>query len=252
MAQSAKPTRLEPQTLRAFEAYIREAEAEMKHTFRGSGSFLWSDASSERARQIRAGQIVAQFWSGKGPLKVPNGLIHDWVAAAFLPATSLKKTLALIQDYDNHKNIYKPEVIDSKLISQHHNNYRIYLRLLKKKIMTVVLDTDHNVQYRSLDPKRWICRSCTTRIAEVENVGSPKETVLFPDTGHGFLWRLNSYWRFEEQDESVCLECRAISLTRDVPVGLGWIIEPIIQRLPKESLIKTLESTRAALQPGAR
>ena len=81
----------------------------------------------------------------------------------------------------------------------------------------------------------------------MENAGSPNETVLPPDTGYGFLWRLNSYWRFQERDGGVCLECRAISLSRDVPFGLGWIFEPIIQTLPKESLIKTLESTRHAL-----
>jgi len=252
MAQSAKPTQLKPQTLGAFEAYIREAKAEMGQTLLGGGSFLWSDASSERAQQILTGEIVAQFWLGQGPVKVPNGLIHDWIGAAFLPATSLKKTLALIQDYDNHKYIYQPEVIDSKLISHHQNDFRIYLRLLKRKIMTVVLDTDHKVHYRSLDPTRWTCRSYTTRIAEVENAGSPKEIVLPPDSGYGFLWRLDSYWRFQERDGGVCLECRAISLTRDVPLGLGWIIQPIIQNLPKESLIKTLEDTRQALHAKAK
>ncbi len=247
MAQSAKPTLLEPQTLEAFEAYIRKAEAEMKKTLLRSHSFLWSDANSERAQQVHRGQIVAQFWSGRAPFKVPNGLIHDWIGAAFLPGTNLKETLALIQDYDNHKNIYKPEVIDSKLINRHKNDFQIYLRLLKKKILTVVLDTDHEVHYRTLDATRWVCRSYTTRTAEVENAGSPNETVLPPDTGYGFLWRLNSYWRFQERDGGVCLECRAISLSRDVPFGLGWIFEPIIQTLPKESLIKTLESTRHAL-----
>jgi hypothetical protein len=195
---------------------------------------------------------VARYWSGQGPVKVPNGLIHDWIGAAFLPDTKLKHTLALIQDYDNHKNVYKLDVLDSKLISHRDNDFQIYLRLLKKKIMTVVLDTDHEVHYRSVDPTRWICRSCTTRIAEVENAGSPKEKVLPPDTGYGFLWRLNSYWRFQERDGGVWLECRAISLTRDVPFGLGWIIEPIIQKLPKESLINTLESTRQALHAEAK
>jgi hypothetical protein len=74
--------------------------------------------------------------------------------------------------------------------------------------------------------------------------------VLPPDTGHGFLWSLYSYWRFEERDGGVYIECRAISLTRDVPFGLGWALEPIIQKLPRESLIKTLEDTRKALQAG--
>jgi len=248
MAQSAKPTQLKPQTLEAFEAYIGKAEAEMKKTLVPGSSFLWCDASAERAQKVHQGQIVAQFWSGQGPVRVPSGLIHDWIGAAFQPAANLKETLALIQDYDNHKNVYKPEVMDSKLVSHRDNDFRIYLRLLKKKILTVVLDTDHEVHYHSLDPKRWACRSYTTRIAEVENPGSPKETVLAPDTGYGFLWRLNSYWRFQERDGGVYLECRAISLSRDVPLGLGWIIEPIIQKLPKESLIKTLESTCNALR----
>lgn len=238
--------------MEAFETYIRKAEAEMKPAALSRGSFLWSDATSERARQVQGGEIVAQFWSGQEPGRVPNGLIHDWIGAAFVSATNIKQTLALIQDYDHHKIIYTPEVIDSKLLSHDGNDFRIYLRLLKKKILTVVLDTDHDVHYGSVDPKRWFCHSHTTRIAEVENAGSPQETVLPPDSGYGFLWRLNSYWRFQERDAGVYLECRAVSLTRDVPFGLGWIIDPIIQVLPKESLIKTLESTRVALRAGMK
>jgi hypothetical protein len=37
-----------------------------------------------------------------------------------------------------------------------------------------------------------------------------------------------------------------------VPFGLGWIMEPIIQKLPKESLVNTLEATRRALQAELR
>jgi hypothetical protein len=108
------------------------------------------------------------------------------------------------------------------------------------------------VHYRSLDRLRWVCRSYTTRISEVEHAGSPEERVLPPDTGYGFLWRLYSYWRFQEREGGAYVECRAISLTRDLPLGLGWIIEPIIQKLPKESLIHTLEATRRALLAEAR
>jgi hypothetical protein len=247
MPKTASTVRLKPQTLQSFDSYIADAEAAMEQTLKGQAPFLWSDTNSERARQVRGGEIVAQFWSGRGPVKVPAGLIHDWIAAAFIPDTTVKKTLALLQDYDNHKNTYQPEVIASKLIKRQGNHFQIYLRLLKQKIMTVVLDTDHDVHYRSLDLSRWICRSYTTRVAEVENAGSPKETILPPDTGYGFLWRLYSYWRFQEIEGGVYLECRAISLTRDVPFGLGWIIEPIIQKLPKESLMHTLECTRQAL-----
>lgn len=247
MAQTVKRVQLRPQTAEAFEAYIREAEAAMEQTPSADVPFLWSDSDSERTQKVRDGHVVAQFWNGQGPTKVPNGLIHDWIGAALIPGTTVEDTLALIQDYDNHKNIYQPEVVASRLISHHDNDFQIYLRLLKKKVVTVVLDTDHEVHYRPLDRARWICRSHTTRIAEVEDAGSPKERVLPPDTGYGFLWRLYSYWRFQEREGGVYLECRAISLTRDVPFGLGWAVEPIIQKLPKDSLIHTLEATRQAL-----
>lgn len=252
MAQNAKPVQLNPQTLAAFDAYIHHAETEAKQTLRESGLFLWSDFNSERVQKVRAGQVVAQFWSGRGPVKVPSGLIHDWIAAAFIPKSTIQEIFGVIQDYDNHKNIYKPEVLNSKLISRQDDDFQIYLRLLKKKIITVVLDTDHEVHYRLVGPTRWVCHSYTTRIAEVENAGSQDERVLQPDTGYGFLWRLFSYWRFEQRDAGVVVECRAISLTRNVPVGLGWAIEPIIQKLPKESLINTLAATRQALHAGVR
>ena len=247
MAQTAKPVQLNPRTVEAFEAYIRRAEKEMQETLREPAPFLWSQQQPERAGEVARGQIVAQFWSGRGPVKVPGGLIHDWIAAAFILDSTIQEVFAVIQDYDNHKNIYKPEVVDSKLIRREGNDFLIYLRLLKKKIITVVLDTEHEVHYRAVARTQWECRSYTTRIAEVENAGSKDERVMQPDEGYGFLWRLYSYWRFEERERGVVVECRAISLTRDVPFGLGWAIEPIIQKLPKESLINTLEATRRAL-----
>jgi hypothetical protein len=246
MSEEVQPVQLRPDTLQAFERYIEEAETAMQQTLH-SAVFLWSARVPRRARQVREGKIVAEFWSGKAPVKVPSGLIHDWIGAAFIPDTNVGCVLDLIQDYDNHKNIYRPEVIDSRLISRHGNVFQIYLRVLKKKIITVVLDTDHHVRYFPLDAAHWSCHSCTTRTAEVDDAGKPNETVQPADTGFGFLWRLNSYWRFEERDGGVCIECRAVSLTRDIPVGLGWIIEPIVRSLPRESLIATLRATRDAL-----
>ena len=247
MAQTAGPVQLKHQTTDAFEAYVHEAEAKMTPSLEGSEPFLWSDLTPKRSQQLRKGEIVAQLSMGKELVRVPDGLIHDWVGAAWIPGTTVKQTLLLVQDYDNHKRVYKPDVIDSKLLSHQGNDFKIYLRLLKKKIITVVLDTDHDVHYSPLGPTRWFCRSYTTRISEVEDAGKPKEKVVPPDTGYGFLWRLDSYWRFEERDGGVYVETRAISLTRDVPAGLGWIIEPIVRKLPKQSLINTLTATRKAL-----
>lgn len=246
MAEEVQPVTLKPETLDAFRQYIREAEAGMEATLDGE-AFLWSDGSPKRLQRLRKGEITAEFWSGKGPVHVPAGLIHDWIGAAFIPGANLESTLARMQDYDNHKNIYKPEVIDSKLINRKGDHFHIFLRVLKKKIITVVLDTDHEVRYHSLSQCRAVCRSATTRVAEVDNAGKPDELVHPADTGYGFLWRINSYWLLEERDGGVFLECRAISLTRDVPFGLQWIIAPIVRTLPRESLMHTLKATRDAL-----
>jgi len=247
MAQTASIVQLRPETLEAFVSYVRDAEAAMAPSLDGSASFLWSDENADRAHHVRRGDILSQLWAGQAPVRAPNGLIHDWIGAASIPGTTIGKTLACVQDYDGHKNIYKPEVMDSRLISHHGDDYIIYLRLLKKKVITVVLDTDHDVHYQRVQNGQWFCRSCTIRVAEVDDAGTAKEKVHPPDTGYGFLWRLNSYWRFMGTGDGVTVECRAISLTRDVPLGLGWIVEPIIKNLPRDSLVNTLKATRRAL-----
>ncbi len=108
MAQTAKPVELRPQTVEAFRAYIQSAEAKIKQTLGSGDLFLWSDGNPEIAHQISAGQIAAQFWSGQGPVKVPYGLVHDWVAAGFIVGTTVKDVLAVIQDYDNYRKSTNP------------------------------------------------------------------------------------------------------------------------------------------------
>ena len=247
MSQTVSVVQLKPETLDAFQSYVREAEAAMQTALEGRSPFLWSDENPERARRVRKGEIPAQLWAGDAPVHVPGGLIHDWIGAVCIPHTTIAKTLARVQDYDNHKNIYKPEVIDSRLLSHHGNDFTIFLRLLKKKIITVVMDTEHDVHYQRLSDDRWLLRSYTTRACEVDDAGTPKEKIHPPDTGYGFLWRLYSYWKFMAEGDGVIVECRAMSLTRDVPLGLGFIVEPIIKNLPRESLINTLRATRQAL-----
>jgi hypothetical protein len=231
--------KLEPETAEAFRTYIERTERALD----SRPDFLWCDAA-----RAKAGELVVSP-TGKSPeIKVPRGLIHDWVGCAFIPGATLSQTLAMVQNYDRHKDVYKPEVIDSRLRSRDGNDYRIFLRLLKKKVITVVLNTEHDVRYFPVSATRARSRSYTTKIAEVENAGKRDERELPPGSGHGFLWNLDSYWRFAERDGGVYIECQAVSLTRDVPAGLGWLIEPIIRNLPRESLANTLKATRSALE----
>lgn len=234
---------LKPQTTEAFDRYIQQTEQRLD----GRKNFLWADESPDRAHLIRKNGTLVQPHGTNPVTKVPGGLVHDWVGSAFLPGVTVAQTVALVQDYNRHKDVYKPEVVDSRLLSHDGTSYRVFLRLVKKQVITVTLATEHDVEYTQAGPSRWRSASRTTKIAEVQDAGKASEHEQAPGKGQGFLWRLNSYWRFEERDGGTWVECEAISLTRDVPTGLGWIIEPIIRNLPKDSLENTLKSTRAAL-----
>lgn len=246
-AVPAAATQLKKQTLQAFDRYVSATETRLEEKRHNGGSFLWVDQSSDRLKEVRQGQVVTQPWSGKGDLDVPDGLIHDWIGAVFIPGATLSNTLAWVQDYNRHKEFYQPEVLDSRILSRSGNEFKIYLRLKKKKIITVVLDTEHDVRYFPLDSARCYSRSYSTKIAEVEDPGKPGERRLPVGDDHGFLWRLYSYWSFQERDGGVYVECQALSLTRNVPFGLAWLIEPIIRQLPQQSLANTLRATRDAV-----
>jgi hypothetical protein len=237
---------LQLHTVEGFDRYIGVAEARLDRQAHSPG-FLSVDGADGRKAAVRRGEAIAEPWAGTGDIDIPDGSIHDWTGAIFIPGATLVKTLALAQDYDSHKAIYKPEVQDSRLLSRTGDEFRVYLRLLKKQVITVVLNTNHDVRYFPLDAARCYSQSHSTRIAEVDNPGEPDEREMQPGRDHGFLWRLNSYWRFEERDGGVYVECEAISLTRSVPVGLGWLVNPIVRTLPRESLENSLRTLRQAL-----
>ena len=201
----------------------------------------------ERRQRIHNGEVLVEPATGKALTEVPDGLIHDWVGAVFVWGVSLATTLEHVRDYDHARTLHH-DVLDSHILSHHGNDYRVFMRLIKKKVITVVLDTEHDIRYTPIDATHWRSESRTTKIAEVENAGKRDEHELPPGTGHGFLWKLDTFWRFQERDGGTWIECEAISLTRDIPTGLGWIIEPIIRSLPRDSLENTLRETAAALR----
>ncbi len=230
-----------------FRRYIEEVEAGFTARIDGRRPFLWVDENDAREAAVRQQGIVVEPSSGKKGKSVRKGLIHDWTAAAFLPDATVTRVVAVVTDYDNHVETYKPEVTDSKLLQRDGADYHVFLRLKKKKVLTAVLDTEHRAEYKPLDDLRWFGISRSVRIQEVRGAGSPRESLKPVGQDNGFLWKLNVYWRFAQVSGGAVAECRAVSLTRDVPFGLGWVIRPIVQSLPRESLENTLRATRRAV-----
>ncbi len=256
------PVELKQRTLDAFERYARLTQAHNDLELRQGDRFLWVDGLPEAPREtayarLRGGQIVIERLEtredGK-PIPCPDGLIHHWVGLIFIPGATLEQTLRLVQDYDQHAALYKPDVMRSKLLERHGNDFKVYLRFHRKKVITVVLDTEHEVHYFQLDATHAHSRSTATRIAEVESPGKANEREKPVGNDGGYLWRLETWWRFLEGDGGVYVQSESVSLTRDIPKGLGWLVGPFVNSIPRETLTFTLRATRAALQrkPAAR
>jgi hypothetical protein len=245
---------LRPTTVHAFESYVRVVEALNDKSLRESG-FLWVDElsspqSGDAYRELKNGAIEMRRMNSSDPGKssdIPGGMIHDWEGIVFIPGAKLDQVLKLLQDYNEHAKYYTPDVERAKLESRDGDHFRVYLRFRRKKIVTVVLNTQHDVTYYRDSPTRAHSRSSAIRIAEVEHPGSVREKEKAPGNDNGYLWRMETWWRMEEKDGGVYVQNEAVTLTRDIPTGLAWLIEPFISSIPKETLEFTLGATRKAV-----
>ncbi len=253
VAVLANAAEMKRETSHAFDEYVKMAEAAMDRDI-AAGVWLRADALAATRRsdayaKLRSGDLLIDRAQGNEPVKAPGGgLIHDWIATEFIPGATLEQTFAVVHDYDHLEKYYAPDVVRSKLVSSKDDELTLYMRLRRKKVVTVVLDTDYFVRYFRPDPNHFYSRSHSIRISEVENAGKRDERDLPNGDGHGFLWRMDSYWHFVQADGGVYVECRVISLTRDIPTGLGWMIGPFIESIPRESLKFTMDATRTAVE----
>jgi hypothetical protein len=221
--------KLSPESDRAFDAYIKIAESQL-------------DWHTHIALDKNLSVTIAPA-APNPTVDLPGAIIHDWAGAVFVPHTTVEKALTVLQSYDDYKRIYTPQVTESKLYGHQGNHWQSYLKLYKRALLPAIFDTEYDVEYRELDRMRWAVLSRSTKVAEIDG-----GQVLPVGTGHGYLWRLNAYWLLEQRPEGVYLECRAISMSRDIPLGLAWAIKPLIVSLPRDSLQQTLDATARALR----
>jgi hypothetical protein len=252
---NAGDLRLSAETSAAFERYVRltdvRNDAELK---RGTG-LLWIDGLPDAEKQaaydaVRRGEVKVQkleTLDDGQEVKCPGGLIHHWAGVAFIPGATVDDVLAVLQDYDHQATYYAPDVERSKLESRDGDHFRVFLRFRRHKVITVVLDTEHDVHYFRDAPGRAHSRSSAVRIAEVENPGAASEREKESGDDDGFLWKMETWWRIEQTDGGVYVQSEVASLTRGIPSGLGWLIGPFVNSIPKETLAFTLEATGKAV-----
>jgi hypothetical protein len=252
---TALAAELKQETVAAFDRYVGLVEARIAAELADENRFLVLDTSDERTRQarladLRAGRLVIERLEardGGHHVDVPDGLIHHWVGLVFVPGGTAADAAALLKDYERHDEVFQPAVQRSRVLSQNGDSFRVYLRFFMKKVLAVTLNSDHEARFTTVSPRRAHSRIVSTRIQEVEHAGTAEERERPIGRDGGYLWRINSYWRFDERDGGVYVQCESVSLSRGIPLGFGWLVGPFVTSIPRESLTFTLETTRKVL-----
>ena len=251
-ASEPTPVTLRHPTLEAFDRYVALTDARNEAELRGGHAVLWVDALPEERRSeayaaMKRGDVVIERLETRDngqPIHCPGGLIHHWVGSVFIPGATLAQTLALVEDYDHHTQVYAPYELRSKILVHDDGHFKVLFRFLRKKIITVVLDAVFDIDYHTVDATHAWSRSRTVSVRQIEGHDTPHESALPEGDDGGYLWGMVTYWRFLERDGGTYVQSESVSLTRTVPAAVAWLVDPFIKEIPRESLEAILKDTR--------
>jgi hypothetical protein len=253
-ASASEEAKLQPRTLQSFSKYVEAVEARRAKEIAQAQPFLQLNRqpAAEQARimaQLRRGEVHVERAApardaANAEITIDSGSINHWRGTAFIPNVSLDDVLKVLQEpqSDKHK---QEDVISSRVVSRDGDSQKVYLRLKRTKFVTVVYDTEYDVDYKRLAPDRALSNSISTKIVEIEHAGTPRERALPEGDDHGYMWRLNSYWRYQQLPDGVLVEVESLTLSRDLPPIIGPLIRPIVNSTARESMTRTLASVRA-------
>lgn len=227
-----------------FNAYIGTIESRLAQQHQSPTEFLDPAAltASDNVR-LRGGHLVIERLTPAAGTALPGALLHHWRGTAFIPNAKAASFERLLKDFDAYPQYFSPEVMRARLIAQHDDDFQVQMRVRQKHVITVVLDTTCDVIFGKLDEDHGYSTSRSVRISEVES--SDAQRAL-----DGVLWRMNTYWSYEERDGGLYIQIESVSLTPSIPDGLGWAIGPYVESIPRESLEFTLRSVCTALRGG--
>jgi hypothetical protein len=251
----AHAAELKPATVEAFERYRRIAEATIEQDTSSPDRFLHVFHGDAAARSkadvlLRRGEVVVdrlRATDNGHRIEVPDGLIHHWIGSIFVPNVTLRTAVAVLQDFDQHADLFRPNIQRSKILEHDTDRFRITLRFYMKKIVAVTVDTESLVEFTPRGPDRETSAIRSVRVNEIEGAGTPDEREKPDGHGGGYMWRMNTYWRFLERNGGTYIECEALTLSRSIPTGLGWLIGPVVASIPRDMLTSALQATRRSL-----
>jgi len=233
-----------PAAIAGFNSYIARIESRLARQHQSPSSFL---VSVDFAR-LRRGNLVIEQIAVPAGIPVPGAMLSHWRGTAFIPGATAAGFDRLLRDFPAYPAHFAPQILNVDVLAQRSDHFLIKLRVRQQHVLTVVLNTTYDVTFGSLDTRHRFSTSHSTRIAEIDAPGTPRERELAPHEQHGFLWRLNSYWSYAERDGGLVIQIESVSLTRSIPAGLGWAVRPFVESVPRDSLEFTLRSASSALR----
>jgi hypothetical protein len=239
-----------PAAVSAFNSYSKAVESRLAQQHRSSNTFLAPLASDpeDLKTRLREGELIIEKLTPSTDVNLSGALLHHWRGTAFAPGAKAADFEQLVRDFNSYPQHFSPQVLHAKVLTQGGDRMQAWMRVRQKHVITVVMDTTYDITFGQLDVRHGYSISQSTRIAEIEAAGTGAERTLSANKDHGFLWRLNTYWSYAERDGGLYLQIEAISLTRSIPRGVGWAVQPYVESIPRESLEFTLRSACNALR----
>ena len=247
LSEAAEPRQ---ETLRAWDDYIRSVNASVADRVVGTRPFLWVDDSSEIQRRVQHGELVV---TNHDPRKVPQGMIHHWVGAMFVPNVTLDLVMLALNNYDRYSEIYKPLIRKTVVLDRNGDTVKLNVLAVQKALsVTAAVETDEEIRITRPAPNRVSIKADSVRMQEIADYGKLSEHPYPEARRPGYVWRAVIVQRLEQRDGGVYVELETISLSRGIPVEVRWLIKPLTDDLPRKMMTDMLSATRAAVQQQAK
>ena len=232
---------LKSDTVMAWGKYVRLTEERIEGELQGVDSSLLSEVLPLDKIVVLNLETVDK--TGK-KIPVPNGIIHHWRGAVLIPTILLGPSLQVIRSSSNRADYYE-DVLESRLLEKRGDVELSYLKLRRSQAMVeVAYNTEHRVEYRWHGEAFVSSRSIATKIAEIVDLGKDTEREKPEGNDRGYLWKLNTYWKYRQVEQGVLVECETLTLSRSIPLLLKFVLSPFINGMARKSMVKTLESLR--------
>ena len=249
VAPGLAATELDPIAVSAFNSYVVTVESRLALQHRSQNAFLAPVASGQQSElSLRRGELIVEQLTPSTGAAFSGAMLHHWRGTAFAPGAKAADFERLMKDFNAYPQRFSPQVLQANVLSHQGDLFQARMRVRQKHVITVVMDTAYDIAFLRLDAQHGYSIARSTQISEIDAAGTRAERVLSANEEHGFLWRLNTYWSYEERDGGLYMQIESVSLTRSIPTGLGWAVGPFVESVPRESLEFTLRSTCNALR----